>query len=106
MAFERAKVELKRLRLKGSEAKTLVRQSIGYFADNADRMRYDRFRKEGYWIGSGVIESGCKHVVGERLKQAGMRWNREHAEKVLALRVLRASGLWERFWEQKRPKAA
>ena len=97
---------LKRLRPKGSEAKTLVRQSIGYFADNAERMRYDRFRKEGYWIGSGVIESGCKHVIGERLKQAGMRWNREHAEKVLALRVLRASGLWERFWEQKRPKAA
>lgn len=97
---------IRQLRPRGSEAKTWVRQSLGYFAENAERMRYGSFRAEGYWIGSGVVESGCKHVVGERLKQAGMRWEREHADKVLALRVLRASGLWERFWEHKRLRAA
>ena len=45
-----------------------------YFARNADRMRYPEFRADHLFIGSGVIEAGCKTVIGLRLKQSGMFW--------------------------------
>lgn len=103
---EEVLAKLGQLAPRGKEAKDLVRQSLGYYQENRDRMRYDRYRAQGYDIGSGVIESACKHVVGGRLKGAGMRWNRDHAQKVLALRLLKANCQWEEFWEESRPRAA
>ncbi|MBI5245288.1 MAG: hypothetical protein HY922_16620 [Elusimicrobia bacterium] len=50
-----------------------MRRAIHYFQANLRRMRYKDFRKAGYFIGSGVVESACKHLVASRLKQAGMR---------------------------------
>lgn len=97
---------LRKLKPKRSEVRTLVKQSIGYYQQNELRMRYAQFRRKGYCIGSGVIESACKHVLQQRLKQAGMRWNKTHAEKVLALRLVRASGLWEEFQTQRGRLAA
>ena len=91
---------LQALRPKSTEAKDFIRQSIGYYQENAHRMKYEELQRRGYLVGSGVIESGCKHVVGQRLKQAGMRWNQEHAQKVLSLRVCRASRLWDEYWSQ------
>jgi hypothetical protein len=69
-------------------------------------MNYGELRSQGYFIGSGVIESACKHIVGERFKRAGMRWSQDHAPKLLALRVCRASGWWNDFWKDLSTKRA
>ena len=63
------------------------RREAGYFATNAERMRYGTFRARGYQIASGVMEAGCKHVVHQRLDQVGMHWRQESAEAVVALRA-------------------
>ena len=90
--------EIKRLISSRSDVKEYVRQSVGYYQENKERMRYALFRRQGYFIGSGVIESACKHLVAQRLKQAGMQWNQEHAQKVLSLNLCRASGWWDQLW--------
>lgn len=59
----------------------------GYFEKNQERMRYQSFLARGYHIGSGVIESGCKRLVTQRMKEAGMHWREETAEAVLAIRA-------------------
>jgi hypothetical protein len=69
------------------EGKKLKRTEWAYFAGNAERMRYGSYRKKGYQIASGVIESACKHVVASRLDQAGMHWRQETAEAVVSLRA-------------------
>src|SRR6266540_6619518 len=84
---------------------------IAYLEFNAQRMQYGTFRKQGYFIGSGVIEAGCKSVVGQRCKLSGMHWSVAGADNVLDLRCLLASGeLWDRFWQnrqdQKRTRLA
>ncbi len=70
-----------------------------YFARNADKMRYPQFRAQGLFIGSGVIEAGCRTVIGSRLKQSGMFWTVEGANSIIALRCCRLSGEFEGFWE-------
>lgn len=60
---------------------------IHYFETNRDRMRYDLYRKQGYPIGSGTVESACKRLIGARLKQAGMCWTKQGAQTVLSLRA-------------------
>lgn len=62
-------------------------------------MQYGTFRKAGYFIGSGVIEAGCKTVIGSRCKQSGMRWSEKGAENVIALRCVRSSRQWHNFWK-------
>jgi hypothetical protein len=69
-----------------------------YFERNKRRMRYPEFRKQGLFIGSGVIEAGCK-TVGNRLKQSGMFWTVRGANAILALRCCRLSGKFEDYWE-------
>jgi hypothetical protein len=71
-----------------------------YFERNAAKMRYPDFRAQGLFIGSGVIEAGCKTVIGSRLKQSGMFWTVQGANRIIALRCCRASGKFEDFWEQ------
>ena len=97
---------IEKLRPKGKQSKEYIRQALGYLRANAQRMNYGELRTQGYFIGSGVIESACKHIAGERFKRAGMRWSRLHVPKLLALRVCRASGWWEEFWKQGRPGKA
>ena len=63
-----------------------VRKAMLYLFHNRWRMRYHLFREAGYPIGSGTVESACKHVVQQRLKQSGMRWSRIGAQAMLALR--------------------
>jgi hypothetical protein len=72
---------------KGDEERKLQREEHQYFQNNAERMRYGTFRKKGYHIGSGVVESACKHVLGRRLDQAGMYWRKENAEAIACLRA-------------------
>ena len=69
-----------------------------YFERNKRRMRYPEFRKQGLFVGSGVIEAGCK-TVGNRLKQSGMFWTVRGANAILALRCCRLSGKFEDYWE-------
>lgn len=70
-----------------------------YFERNTEKMRYPKFREQGLFIGSGVIEAGCKSVIGCRLKQSGMFWTVEGANRIIALRCCRLSGRFEDFWE-------
>jgi len=70
-----------------------------YFTTNRERMRYRTFREAGYQIGSGAAESAIGHVVQQRMKRAGMRWEAPGADAMLALRsVYRSVGTWETFW--------
>ena len=73
-----------------------------YFETNASRMRYPEFRAQGLFVGSGVIEAGCKTVIGSRLKQSGMFWTVRGANDVIALRCCRLNGRFEDYWEQSR----
>jgi hypothetical protein len=90
---------LKRLHPDGQEASSLLSREIEYFQKNRERMRYDEFRKRGLFTGSGVVEAGCKTVMGRRLKQSGMRWTVRGANAIIALRCCQMSGLWESYWE-------
>jgi hypothetical protein len=90
---------LGRLRPRQTEAQEAVRKAMGYFETNAARMRYARFRSQGLFVGSGVVEAGCKSIIGFRLKQSGMRWTVKGANAIIALRCAELSGRWEEFWE-------
>lgn len=70
-----------------------------YFESNADRMRYPSFLKQGLFVGSGVVEAGCKTVLGERLKRSGMFWTVRGANAIIALRCCRFSRRFEDYWE-------
>lgn len=94
--------ELGRLQPKRADARKLVRQARGYFASNKGRMRYAEFRRRGYHVGSGVVESACRHVIGQRQKLAGMRWSLAGAAAILALRTLVINQRWQHFWAQHR----
>lgn len=73
-----------------------------YFEKNAERMRYPTFRRQHLFVGSGVIEAGCKTVIGSRLKQSGMFWTVRGANAILALRCCQISGRFEDYWEARR----
>jgi len=94
-------VSLRRLRPTAAQTQEAVRQTIGYFDSNRQRMRYAEFRRQELFVGSGVIEAGCKTIVGYRLKQSGMRWSLRGANAIIALRCAQLSGRWEEFWEMR-----
>lgn len=76
-----------------------MEQVLGYFARNVSRMPYGTFRAAGWFIGSGVVEAGCKTVIGGRCKQSGMFWSKTGAENILALRCLQSSRRLVEFWK-------
>lgn len=92
---------IKQLLAKSGTHKDLCDREIGYFEKNKDRMRYAEFRGLGLFVGSGVLEAGCRSVIGQRLKQSGMHWTVEGANKIIALRCSIMSNRWEDFWEQR-----
>jgi len=63
-------------------------------------MKYQTYRKAGYFYGSGVVEAGCKVVIGQRLKNSGMFWTESGAQNVLNLRCALLSHRWEECWNQ------
>lgn len=81
--------------------KDQVEKELGYFVNNAPRMRYKWFRSRGLFVGSGVVESGCKAVIGQRLKMSGMRWTITGAEAIATLRCQQASRPEDRIWHQR-----
>jgi hypothetical protein len=84
-----------------ADAHDEARACLGYIAANRERMRYPAFRAQGLCVSSGVVEAGCKVVVGTRLKRAGMRWTLAGADAIIALRACRLSGRFEAFWERR-----
>ena len=83
-----------------------VDKALGYFESNAPRMRYKWFRSRGLFVGSGVVEAGCKAVIGQRLKLSGMRWTVAGADAIIALRCREASSHWEQIWQRPRNQTA
>jgi hypothetical protein len=69
--------------------------ALGYFQNNAPRMRYHWFRQCGLFVGSGAVEASCKTVIGQRLKQSGMHWTTSGADAIIALRCREATSTWE-----------
>ena len=90
---------LRRLRPGNPLAQEELRRAIAYFETNNERMCYGFFRRQGLFVGSGVIEAGCKTIVGQRLKQSGMHWTIRGANAIIASRCCELSGRWEDFWE-------
>jgi hypothetical protein len=90
---------MRRLRPNTQTARDEVRKAVEYFNTNAERMRYGQFRHQGLFVASGVVEAGCKTIVGQRLKQSGMHWTVRGANAIMALRYWDLSGRWEQFWE-------
>jgi len=83
------------------ERRQAVQKEIGYFMNNASRMQYGEYRSQGLFVGSGVVEAGCKTVIGKRLKQSGMQWTLRGANAIIALRCCHLSGRMEDFWEHR-----
>lgn len=75
-----------------------IHNEAEYFYRNAERMRYPRFRAQGLFVGSGVVEAGCKTVIGARLKCSGMFWTVRGANAIIALRCCRLSHRFEDYW--------
>lgn len=111
--FQQARKKLKRGRVAQIIAELKARpgrgrkkeeleKALAYFEKNQARMRYDQFRKQGLFIGSGVVEAGCKSVIGKRLKQSGMHWTVRGANAIIALRCCLESGGFEDYWESRR----
>lgn len=78
-----------------------IQTEVEYFRGNAQRMRYAKFRSQELFVGSGVIEAGCKIILGQRLKLSGMHWTVKGANAIIALRCCQLSGHWEEFWESR-----
>jgi hypothetical protein len=85
----------------GQSRAAAVEAALGYFVQNVSRMQYGTFRRQGFFVGSGVVEAGCKTVIGARCKQSGMFWGEPGAENVLALRCIHASRRLDQFWKER-----
>lgn len=81
--------------------KEVCKREIHYFEKNMERMRYGDFKSCGLFVGSGVVEAGCRTIVGQRLKQSGMHWTVKGANSIIALRCSLLSNRWEDFWEHR-----
>jgi hypothetical protein len=73
---------------------------VEYFERHQHRMRYKTYRQAGLFYGSGVVEAGCKAVIGQRLKNSGMFWTEPGARNVLELRCALKSNRWEECWNR------
>jgi hypothetical protein len=93
---------LRQIRTADADLAKKIRNEADYFVTNAARMQYPKFRKQHLFVGSGVIEAGCKTVVAHRLKQSGMFWSVTGANSILALRCSHLNGRFEDYWESRR----
>lgn len=82
-----------------SKQQESVEKQLGYFEANLEAMQYGSFRKRGMFVGSGVVEAGCKTIVGKRLKQSGMFWSESGAGHILSFRSMLYSGRFDEIWE-------
>jgi len=93
---------LRQLHPANAELAKTVNIEADYFERNAERLRYPTFRAQGLFVGSGVVEAGCKTVIASRLKRSGMFWTVRGANAILALRCCHCNGRFEDYWEARR----
>jgi hypothetical protein len=91
----------KKLPLLDPQARMKANKELAYLQSNLERMRYSAFRAQGLFVGSGVVEAGCKTVIGSRCKQSGMEWSVRGANAIISLRSMMMSGRFEDFWESR-----
>jgi len=108
--LDKGKIEKLVLRLRSivatnPEVVEKIRTEADYFERNTERMRYPKFRRQHLFVGSGVIEAGCKTVIGSRLKQSGMFWTVRGANAIIALRCCCLNNRFEDYCEARRPAA-
>ena len=103
--IEKLVVSLRSIDSGNLEVADKIRIEADYFERNAERMRYPVFRRQHLFVGSGVIEAGCKTVIGSRLKQSGMFWTVRGANAIIALRCCHLNNRFEDYWEVRRPTA-
>jgi hypothetical protein len=77
-----------------------LEKQIAYFEHHQDKMLYKTYREQGLFYGSGVVEGGCKSVIGQRLKESGMFWTEAGATSVLNLRLALKSNRWDECWDR------
>ncbi len=75
-----------------------VAQVLAYFRKNKHRMRYAEWKRDGFMIGSGVVEAACKTLVAQRLKLSGMRWSHKGAQAILTMRGWDQSDRFDKAW--------
>ena len=100
--IEKLVLEFRSIQTSNPEVAEELRKQTEYFQTNAERMRYPDFRKQHLFVGSGVIEAGCKTVVGTRLKRSGMFWTVRGANAILALRCCNLNSRFEDYWADRR----
>jgi len=86
--------------------RSLAQEQTGFFQAHQQRMAYGTYRQKGFFIGSGVVEAGCKTVIGKRLKQSGMFWSQRGATSVLNFRTIHLSHRFDAFWRDRQNTAA
>lgn len=91
---------------RSGKRRTVAEREIEYFRRNAKRMQYARFKEQGLFIGSGVVEAGCKTVVGKRTKQSGMFWKIRGAQNILDIRCSVLSDTYDDFWDWRKNNQA
>ena len=99
--IERLVKKILSLKISHKQHEKAIVSEAEYFAKNKERMRYAEFRDQGLFVGSGVVEAGCKAVIGQRLKLSGMRWTVNGANAIISLRCCLLSGKWVDYWEQR-----
>lgn len=87
--------------LLGKSKDAAALREIAYLSHNLPRMQYDQYRAEGLFIGSGVIEAGCKTVVAQRAKLSGMFWTVQGVQNILTLRCHLLGGQLNTFWDHR-----
>ncbi|HBN04843.1 MAG TPA: hypothetical protein DD434_03505 [Bacteroidales bacterium] len=78
------------------EIRSSVNDLVTYLENNKDRIKYKEYNNKGYFIGSGAIKGGNKCVIQNRLKQAGMRWNKDGTQYIASLRTAKKSNRWDK----------
>ena len=104
--LDRGKIEalvkiLRELHPANAELAKIVSNEADYFQRNAHRMRYPAFRAQALFVGSGVVEAGCRTVIAFRLKRSGMFWTVRGANAIIALRCSRLNHRFEDYWESR-----
>jgi hypothetical protein len=83
-----------------SQPEESLEKQIAYFEHHQDKMCYKTYRDQGLFYGSGVIEGGCRSVIGQRLKESGMFWTETGAVSVLDMRIALKSNRWDECWNR------
>lgn len=100
--IEKLVAAIRSIRSANPDVAEKIRTEADYFERNTERMRYPKFRGQHLFVGSGVIEAGCKTVIGSRLKRSGMFWTVRGANAILALRCCHFNTRFEDYWEARR----